>query len=86
MCPKWDLEEDDETVSSAARSLLEAVRRLSIDQGSADDYIYLNYAGDHQDPFPGYGEANRQFMVETSLKYDPDRFFQKARMGGYKLE
>lgn len=86
LCPSWGSLEDDEVASTAARNLLAEIRRLSIENGSADDYVYLNYAGDHQSPFEGYGKVSRQSLVDVSLKYDPKRFFQRARAGGFKLE
>ena len=85
-CPSWRLAEDDVAVIRAAQDLQREIQQLSVQRESADDYVYLNYAGDFQDPFKGYGKANEQFLMDTSRKYDPDRFFQQARAGGFKLD
>ena len=85
ICPTWRLAEDDAVVVTAARTLLDELSQLAIKLGSADDFVYLNYASDYQDPFKGYRVANEFFLRETSRTYDPDRFFQRARNGGFKL-
>lgn len=48
-------------------------------------YIYLNYAGEHQDPLGGYGTANVAKMAALSKKYDPKGVFQKLVPGGWKI-
>ena len=86
ICPTWRLAKDDEIVITAVRMLLDMLSQLAFKRGSADDFVYLNYASDYQNPFQGYGEANQRFLRETSRRYDPDRFFQRARYGGFKLD
>jgi hypothetical protein len=38
-----------------------------------------------QDIYDGYGEENKQRLLDVSRKYDPERVFQKLLPGGYKI-
>lgn len=84
-CPNWVREEDDETVFSAAKEMIEAGEAFSEARGAGERYRYLNYAARCQDPLPGYGAENVEFLQAVSRKYDPDGIFQRAVPGGFKL-
>ncbi len=49
------------------------------------DFIYLNYAGDDQDPLGSYGASNIELMKDVAAKYDPAGVFQTRVSGGYKI-
>lgn len=41
-------------------------------------YIYINYANKGQDVFGGYGEKNRQRLIEISKAVDPSGVFTSS--------
>ena len=81
----WTLATDDAAVTAAANGWLKAAKAASVKAGLANEYLYLNYAALGQDPIAGYGKANQEDLREVSRKYDPDRIFQKAVPGAFKL-
>ncbi|KAF2757954.1 FAD-binding domain-containing protein [Pseudovirgaria hyperparasitica] len=81
----WRDAADEAVVEECGRRTTEEIDAYAKARGTAHRYKYLNYCHGWQDPFAGYGERNRAFLVETSKKYDPDGFYQRARVGGYKL-
>ncbi|KAI2618490.1 FAD-binding domain-containing protein [Hypoxylon sp. NC1633] len=53
--------------------------------GKNEDFLYLNYCGGWQDPYPTYGQENIKKMKEASAKYDPTGVFQERVPGGHKI-
>lgn len=51
----------------------------------ANEFIYLDYASQKQNPFRGYGAANLRKLREVARKYDPEAVFQTLVPGGFKL-
>ncbi|KAL9602687.1 MAG: hypothetical protein Q9219_001677 [cf. Caloplaca sp. 3 TL-2023] len=81
----WLLPTDDTAVNAAANNWQKAAKEASVKAGLDNEYVYLNYAAPGQDPIRGYGPGNQAGLRATSAKYDPDRIFQKAVTGGFKL-
>ncbi|KAK8034303.1 FAD-binding protein [Apiospora rasikravindrae] len=81
----WDQPEDDEVVSSVSKEALERIDIEAQSRGVSAQYRYLNYALPHQDPLGSYGPENNARLQAVSAKYDPERFFQKAGVGPFKL-
>ncbi|PGH02240.1 hypothetical protein AJ79_07689 [Helicocarpus griseus UAMH5409] len=81
----WTDPADDEALHAAAYDTLDEIKKESIKSGTANPYIYLNYAGEFQDVLSGYGVENVLKMKELSAKYDPDGVFQKLVPGGWKI-
>jgi hypothetical protein len=54
--------------------------------GFDEDFLYLNFAMQHQKPICAYGEENLRFLRETANEYDPDGVFQRLVPGGFKLK
>ncbi len=48
-------------------------------------YIYQNYAAASQDVFGGYGEENRQRLLEIQRRYDPEGVFSRLQPGVFKV-
>ena len=67
-------------------TLIADIDAIATSNGVADSFRYLNYASKQQDPLGSYGVENKRFLHETSQVYDPNQFFQRARVGGFKLE
>lgn len=81
----WKNREDDELVEQVARDVIAGVDNIAKERGTHDRFIHLNYAATGQDPIGSYGEENVKFLQEVSRQYDPDQFFQKGCIGGFKL-
>ena len=86
MTVSWTKAEDDAFMEKETRGIIDKVDTFAKSKGTDDPYRYLNYAASSQDPFSGYGEEMKTFLIETSRRYDPSRFFQKANVGGFKLD
>ncbi|KAL9622188.1 MAG: hypothetical protein Q9160_003371 [Pyrenula sp. 1 TL-2023] len=82
----WDDRRDDAFVKMTTRNVVEQIEAAATANKTGHRYRYLNYCADWQKPFDGYGEENKQFLQGVSRKYDPDGLFQKACVGGFKLE
>ena len=81
----WDEAQNDDVVKGLTRRTVEKIEELAEERGMGHRYRYLNYCGEWQKPFEGYGPENLEFLREVSKKYDPDGLFQKACPGGFKL-
>lgn len=81
----WDLDLDDAQIEGTAKTLYATIVEAAKAQGLFNDWVYLNYAGDFQDPIGGYGAKNRAQLQAASRKYDPRQVFQKNVPGGFKL-
>jgi len=51
----WSSATDDALVTATANSLLDAVKKAAGQLDGLDPYIYLNYAGQYQNPIDSYG-------------------------------
>ena len=65
--------------------MINEIKAKSIEPGTDNPFIYLNYAGEFQDPLGGYAKANVEKLKALARKYDPKGVFQKLVKGGYKL-
>lgn len=81
----WTDSSYDEVLNQAAYSTIAEIKAKMISTGTDNPYIYLNYAGESQDPLGGYGEANIKKLAALSKKYDPNGVFQVLVPGGYKI-
>jgi hypothetical protein len=82
----WENAADDEVIYSETKKLIDAGERKAKENGVWNEYLYLNYAEKWQKPIRGYGEENVQMLREESRKFDPTQLFQKAVVGGFKLD
>lgn len=81
----WSNATDDEKIYAATSKVIHRSVAAAKKLGVYNKYIYQNYAAKGQDVFAGYGEANRQRLIEISKKYDPKSVFQKLQPGYFKL-
>ena len=81
----WRDAADDAAIDVAVHSWLKQSDLEASKRGLTRPYIYLNYAHSTQKPIEGYGVANKRKLQEVSRKYDPDGFFQKVVVGGFKV-
>ncbi|KAL8661212.1 MAG: hypothetical protein Q9202_005814 [Teloschistes flavicans] len=82
----WKNKGDDTIVEQTTRSIINGIDQYAESRGTADPYRYLNDCAIWQEPFDGYGAENKRFLQQTSRTYDPDGLFQKAFVGGFKLD
>lgn len=81
----WNKASDDATVMKFAATVIKLVKSEARAKGLDNDYIYLNYASQYQDPINSYGAANVRKLGAVSRKYDPTGVFQKLSPGGFKV-
>ena len=81
----WTLPTDNARVEARIQQLENDIVALEKQKGVYNEFIYLNYAAEWQNPIAGYGAANVAFLKSVSKKYDPSGLFQKAVPGGFKL-
>jgi hypothetical protein len=81
----WDSVADDERIEQHAKDLFQQSEDKARELGLYSKYVYLNYAAPWQDPFSGYGAAQKVRLQDVSRKYDPKGVFQKQVSGGFKL-
>lgn len=72
-------------LTAAAYATIAEIKAKSVATGTDNPFIYLNYAGEFQDPLGSYGKANVAKIAALSAKYDPKGVFQKLVPGGYKI-
>jgi hypothetical protein len=81
----WVDESDDAIVTQAAQELIADIDEQAKNLGEYNDFKYLNYAENWQDPIGGYGAENVATLRKVSKAYDPKGIFQKNVPGGFKL-
>jgi len=81
----WALSADDEFVGTISRHLIEQIDAFAATNHTGHPFRYLNYCADWQRPFEGYGMENWNFLRDVSRKYDPEGFFQRGCISGFKL-
>lgn len=82
----WDERRDDDFVKTITRRTVEQIDAFATANKTGHPYRYLNYCAEWQRPFVGYGEENWRFLQGVSRRYDPKGLFQKACVGGFKLD
>ncbi|KAL8987686.1 MAG: hypothetical protein Q9177_003133 [Variospora cf. flavescens] len=82
----WKDTADDELVDRTARGIIRHIDEYAASRGVADVYRYLNECASWQRPFDGYGAENKRFLQDMSRIYDPNSLFQRACVGGFKLD
>ena len=81
----WTKQEDEPKFYNAISNVIKAAKREAKRRGLDNDFIYLNYASEFQDPIGSYGAANKERLMKVSKKYDPAQVFQYLQPGGFKL-
>ncbi|KAI9810443.1 MAG: hypothetical protein M1826_003612 [Phylliscum demangeonii] len=82
----WSDSTSYQALYAAARSVVSKMDAYARRIGAHNDWIYLNYATQDQDPLSSYGPANVKKLQAASAKYDPGQVFQNLVPGGYKIK
>ncbi|ESZ89776.1 hypothetical protein SBOR_9836 [Sclerotinia borealis F-4128] len=81
----WGSSFDDAIATTTAKNMFNTIDTFAKTSGYGNDWLYLNYAANWQDPIGGYGVENKAKLLAGSRKYDPVGVFQKGVPGGFKL-
>ena len=82
---QWSSASSDTAISNATETLISQAIAYAKSQRLHNEYLYLNYALEQQDPIASYGQSNVDFLRGVSQRYDPQKVFQKLVPGGFKL-
>ncbi|KAL8823503.1 MAG: hypothetical protein Q9191_005796 [Dirinaria sp. TL-2023a] len=82
---QWSSASSDEAINNATETLITQAVAYAKSEGLYNEYLYLNYALQQQDPIASYGQGNVNFLRVVSQRYDPLRVFQRLVPGGFKL-
>jgi hypothetical protein len=85
MSARWANAADDAAILAFFSTIIKTVKAEAQRRGLDNDYIYMNYASQFQDPIASYGAANVKRLLAVSKKYDPARVFQELHPGHFKL-
>ena len=82
----WSDAKDDALFKKIGQITIKEINQYAASIGKANEYIYLDYAYQTQNPLRGYGAANLRKLREVARKYDPGAVFQTLVPGGFKLD
>lgn len=81
----WNKAEDDDLINRVAKTLISRIEQATKAAGLFQNFKYLNYAANFQNPLASYGQDNVANLRKVSKKYDPTGLFQTGVPGGFKL-
>lgn len=81
----WTKVEDEPKFFGAISNIVKAVKNEAKRRTLDNNFVYLNYASEHQDPIASYGPTNKKRLIDIAAKYDPAQVFQYLQPGGFKL-
>ena len=70
---------------AASQQWAEQTKNVTESLGTADRFLYHNFAAKSQKPFCGYGIENVEFLQKVGAEYDPTGVFQTLVPGGFKI-
>lgn len=79
---EWKDAELDDTILNINQELITAIKEATMCHDVHHDFVYMNYAGEWQDPLKSYGEESYQNLQKVAAKYDPNGSL-KALWKGY---
>ncbi|KAJ4137123.1 hypothetical protein NW768_002703 [Fusarium equiseti] len=82
---EWSGDEHNEAIFKWIEDTTYAIGNATQKAGVYDSFTYMGDAAGFQDIYDGYGEENKQKLLDISRKYDPLRVFQKYWPGGFKI-
>ncbi|KAI8933444.1 hypothetical protein NX059_010058 [Plenodomus lindquistii] len=81
----WGNAANDAAILKFFSTIIKKVKAEAQRRGLDNDYIYMNYASEFQNPLASYGAANVKKLLAVSKKYDPAGVFQSLHLGYFKL-
>ncbi|KAJ8122588.1 hypothetical protein ONZ43_g1256 [Nemania bipapillata] len=81
----WANAEHDALVAATADTLMGGIEQEVGSIGDLDPFVYLDYAGQYQDPIASYGAESVKKLRQVRKKFDPKGAFTFQVPGGYKI-
>lgn len=81
----WKNPKDDALFTSIGQDTINRLSKYAKSIKKDNEYIYLDYAYETQNPLHSYGPDNLNKLRAVAKKYDPKEVFQKLVPGGFKL-
>lgn len=78
---QWNRPQDDPAIHTTNARITKRAQQLAHEMGIAHRFLYRNYAGQAQDVFAGYSEANRERLKSVRRKYDVGNLFGRLQRG-----
>jgi hypothetical protein len=85
MSSRWANAADDAAILKFFSTIIKLVKAEAKSKGLDNEYIYMNYASQFEDPISSYGAQNVERLRRISRKYDPKQVFQRLHPGHFKL-
>lgn len=85
MSSRWSDPTSDAAILKFFSTIIKTVKEEARKKDVDNEYIYMNYASQFQDPISSYGKANVERLRAISRKYDPRQVFQELQPGHFKL-
>jgi hypothetical protein len=84
----WTDRQDDEAVNVFVQKWIRRVQAATVQAGSHHRWLYINYAYHQQDPFSGYGQHNKQRLIDVQKAIDQRGVFTSQGLcrGYFKLQ
>ncbi|KAF2004707.1 FAD-binding domain-containing protein [Amniculicola lignicola CBS 123094] len=81
----WNVAADGPQFHQVINNIIRLVKAEAQRRNFDNDFVYMNYGSEYQDPIGSYGAANKLKLQNISKKYDPTQLFQYLHTAGYKL-
>ncbi|KAJ6780618.1 hypothetical protein PWT90_03502 [Aphanocladium album] len=81
----WDDKALDDVILQSTKELVHSVERRTQQLNAHRKFVYMNYGGEWQNVLQRYGPDNYIRLLQTSLRYDPQRSLQRLWKGYFKL-
>ncbi|KAK8069013.1 hypothetical protein PG994_005629 [Apiospora phragmitis] len=86
ICHNWHNAADDSAAFEAVDAFLRDVDRVATERGLGSRWVFLNYAQPDEKVIQAYGDDRLSQLKRVASRWDPDGFFQKRVVGGFKIE
>ncbi|KAK8044576.1 hypothetical protein PG993_004600 [Apiospora rasikravindrae] len=86
ICHNWHNAADDPAAFEAVDAFLRDVDRVATERGLGCRWVFPNYAEPNEKVIQAYGDDRLSQLKRVASRWDPDGFFQKRVVGGFKIE
>ncbi|KAK8115918.1 FAD-binding domain-containing protein [Apiospora sp. TS-2023a] len=86
ICHNWRRAADDAEAYAAVDAFLRDVDRVASERGLGSRWVFPNYAQPDEKVMQAYGPERLAQLKRVAERWDPDGFFQKRVVGGFKIE
>ncbi|KAK7931575.1 hypothetical protein PG985_002287 [Apiospora marii] len=86
ICHNWYHATDDAEAFAPVDAFLRDVDRVASERGLGSRWVFPNYAQPDERVMQAYGQDRLAQLRRVASKWDPEGFFQKRVVGGFKIE